>query len=189
MMKSMGQPMRLFVAIPVPEQVGEKLEQWTKANRERLPFRKWTHVQDYHITIQFLGETTIEKMDALQIALRNIKSKPISLVLNGVGFFGTPKAPRVLWAAVSGDLLALNSLHTSVIQATHALGYVAEDRPYAAHMTLARSYAGENEFLAEALKSAPKGIEWKSDNFILMRTHMNASPMYETIGSFPLLET
>ncbi|WP_438351076.1 RNA 2',3'-cyclic phosphodiesterase [Paenibacillus sp. FA6] len=185
-MKRNSQSMRLFVAIPIPVRVTMELERWVQANRERLAFRKWTHPQDYHITIQFLGETTIENMDVLQTTLRSIKVEPISLMLKGAGFFGVPKAPRVLWAGMSGDLLGLNRFHESVIQATRALGYVPETRPYAAHITLAQRYVGENEFCSEILQSAPAGIEWEADRFTLMRTHMNASPMYEAIGSFPM---
>ena len=188
-MKSNSQLVRLFVAVPVPEEIAQELERWTKDNRDKIPFRKWIHPQDYHITIQFLGDTTIERIDGLQTALRSIKGHPVSLMLNGAGFFGAPKAPRVLWAAVAGNLPGLNDLHTSVIQATRALGYVPEDRPYAAHITLARSYVGENEFCVEAIQSAPEAAKWEADRFTLMRTHMNDSPMYEMIGSFPLFET
>ncbi|MNP26075.1 RNA 2',3'-cyclic phosphodiesterase [compost metagenome] len=187
-MKSNHPSVRLFVAVPVPTQIANELERWTKANSDLLPFRKWVHPQDYHITIQFLGETPIEKMDGLQTALRSITAKTASLMLNGAGIFGTPKSPRVLWAAVSGNLHRLNNLHASVIQSTQPLGYVPEDRPYTAHITLARNYTGEKPFNIDSLQFAPAGVEWKADRFILMQTHMNASPMYEMIESYPLLE-
>lgn len=179
---------RLFVAIPVPEHISGKLEDWTRAHKEKLPFRKWSHPRDYHITLQFLGDTPAAKHEALQAVLREAKATPLSLALNGAGTFGPPKAPRVLWAAVSGDLERLASLHLEVIKATRSIGFEPEDRPYAPHITLARGFAGSGEMPPEATVSAPATFEWEADRFVLMRTHMNASPMYEVIGEFPFPE-
>ncbi len=179
------QSMRVFVAVPLPKEIVETLERWTRDNRDRLSFRKWTHPQDYHITLQFLGETPTDKIEGLRAVLEGVEIKPMALKLNGIGVFGSPTAPRVLWAAVSGDLIGLNSLHASVVQATRSQGYIPEERPYAAHITLARNFNGPNEFTKDVLDSAPSGTEWLADRFTLMRTHMNASPMYEVIGSYP----
>jgi 2'-5' RNA ligase len=177
---------RVFVAIPIPEHIAMELERWTIAYREGLPFRKWTHPKDYHITLQFLGETPWVKIEALQAALRNIRAAPITLSLNGVGYFGQLKAPRVLWTAVAGDLNGLNYLHMAVIQATRTLGFVPEDRPYTSHITLARSFVEGNAISIGAINSAPVGAEWVTDCFTLMRTHLNASPMYQVIDNFLL---
>jgi 2'-5' RNA ligase len=179
--------MRVFVAIPIPlEPVAVELDRWTHNYRAELPFRKWTHPKDYHITLQFLGETSLVKIDELQAALKNLRASPISLSLNGAGIFGSPHAPRVLWADVSGDLSGLNALHLAVIQATSTLGFVAEDRPYTSHITLARGFAGGDAPSIRAINSAPVGAEWVADRFTLMQTHMNVSPMYEVIDSYPL---
>lgn len=180
------QTQRLFVAIPVPEHISRKLEDWTLDHKAQLRFRKWTHPRDYHITLQFLGDTPAAKREALQNVLGEARAMPISLALNGAGTFGLPKAPRVLWAAVAGNLQGLASLHMEVIKATRSIGFEPEDRPYSPHITLARGFIGTGGMPAEALLSAPASFEWEADRFVLMRTHMNASPMYEVIGNFPL---
>lgn len=179
---------RLFIAIPVPEPISKKLENWTLVHKERLSFRKWTHPRDYHITLQFLGDTTAAQRGALQAALRDVKAKPLTLVLNGAGTFGPAKSPRVLWAAIAGHLEGLNNLHVEVIKATQTVGFVPEDRPYSPHITLARGFAGGTEMSNESTASAPSSLEWKADRFVLMRTHMHAAPMYEIIGEYPLAE-
>jgi 2'-5' RNA ligase len=179
---------RLFIAIPVPEPISKKLEEWTLDHKEKLSFRKWTHPRDYHITLQFLGDTTAAQRDALQAALREVKAKSLSLALNGAGTFGLAKSPRVLWAAVAGDLEGLNNLHAEVIKATRTAGFEPEDRPYSPHITLARGFAGGMDMSKESTASAPSSFDWKADRFVLMRTHMHASPMYEVIGEFPLSE-
>lgn len=180
------QSMRVFAALPIPESITEVLIRWTHTHKEKLPFRKWTNPKDYHITLQFLGEVSVAKIEALQAALMKVKAAPIALSVNGAGTFGTPKAPRVLWSAVSGNLEGLTSLHMAIIQVTRSLGFVPEDRPFTSHITLARGFAGGNAFPIEAIDSAPSGTKWEADCFVLMRTNMNASPMYEVIGKYPL---
>lgn len=183
---SKEQSQRLFVAIPVPEHISGRLENWTREQKDKLPFRKWSHPRDYHITLQFLGDTPAARHEALQAALREARVKPFSLALNGAGTFGPPSAPRVLWAAVGGDLEALTALHREIVKATRPIGFEPEDRPYAPHITLARRFAGDGEMPSDAALSAPSSYEWEADRFVLMRTHMNASPMYEIIGTFPM---
>jgi len=178
--------MRVFAAIPLPKPIAKELERWAITHRANLPFRKWTHPNDYHITLQFLGDTPMERIESLNAALSRIQAEPMSFSLSGAGTFGAPKAPRVLWAAVSGDMMGLNSLHDAIIEATRTLGYVPEDRPYAPHITIARGFADGGNLSTEVITSAPAGAEWKADRFVLMRTHMNHSPMYEEIGSYPL---
>jgi len=179
---------RLFIAIPVPEPISRKLEEWTLVHKESLPFRKWTHPRDYHITLQFLGETPAAKHAALLAALREVQAQPVSLTLHGAGTFGPPKTPRVLWAGVAGNLAGLTALHSEVIKATRTANFEPEDRPYSPHITLARTYAGAAELPLGVISSAPFSGEWAVDRFVLMRTHLNASPMYEVIGQFPFVK-
>ncbi|MCF2939410.1 RNA 2',3'-cyclic phosphodiesterase [Paenibacillus alkaliterrae] len=178
--------LRLFVAVPLTRPIANELQEWTHAHREKLPFRKWTHPDDYHITLQFLGETPAGKMDALQAALMGIKERDLALALNGAGTFGPPTAPRILWAAVSGHLEGLSSLQSAVTKATISCGFKAEDRPYTPHITVARGFAGTGAIPAEVMANAPSGLQWRADRFVLMRTHMQTSPMYEVIGEYPL---
>lgn len=182
-----NQSLRVFVAIPIPDHIAEELKSWRNAHKDRLPFRKWTHPKDYHITLQFLGETSLIKLEAIRDGLRRIKGTPFTLSINGGGFFGPVKTPRILWSAVSGDTKSLHLLHLSVIQATGNLGFIPEDRPYNPHITLARGSKDMDSTLLEVISSAPTGLEWEVDHFTLMRTHMNVSPMYEIVETFTLV--
>ena len=96
-MKLVVKSMRLFIAVPISEEVSFELDHWVTTNREEVFFRKWVHPTDYHITIQFLGEINVDKIEALQACLRSIRSNPIVLRLNGAGYFGSPHSPHVLY--------------------------------------------------------------------------------------------
>ncbi|MEF2246284.1 RNA 2',3'-cyclic phosphodiesterase [Paenibacillus sp. IITD108] len=185
-MSTAEQSMRLFVAVPVSAKVTEELGNWAQLHKSKIAFRKWTHPSDYHITLQFLGDTVIEQVEHLKNSLAEIKADSFSLKLDAAGFFGLPKSPRVLWSDVAGEVERLRSLQRAVTQATSRLGFEAEKRAYVPHITIARNYNSQDPFPAEMLQTVPSQLSWTADRFILMRTHMKASPMYENIGSFLL---
>ncbi|SDC93471.1 2'-5' RNA ligase [Paenibacillus sp. UNCCL117] len=178
--------MRVFIALPLPGEISAELERWTRLHKSKLPFRKWVHPRDYHITLQFLGEAAPERVEAVQASLRSIRSEPISLALNGAGTFGSPKAPRVLWSAVSGQTDKLRTLQAEVVRAMRPHGFVPEERPYSPHITLARTFAGEGGSPGlDVLSKDLPATGWTADRCVLMQTHMGASPMYKAIGEYP----
>lgn len=186
-------PERLFIAVRLPEPLRTALgEDCARLSRE-LEFAKWVHPEDYHITLQFLGDTGRERIPALIDALKAAaaEASPFKLELSRAGTFGTAKAPRVLWAGVAGDRTALEALHRRVVAATGPLGFVPENRPYSPHITLARKYRGAAPFPAGKLEgwpgadlSAPAtGEGWEVMDFVVFATRMGASPMYEIVES------
>jgi len=186
MKKLMVTSMRLFIAVPVSEEVSIELERWVTTNREEVLFRKWVHPSDYHITLQFLGETHVDKIEALHACLGAIQASPFPLSLNKSGYFGRPNSPSVLWWDLLDDSGGLHDLHRKVVQATNHNGYEMEKREYVPHITIARNYIGNNRFPAEKIKSIPSEKNWIVDRFTLMRTCSHISPMYKVLGSYPL---
>lgn len=184
---------RLFIAVKLPEEIGRVLGQECAEMSERLKFAKWTHPLDYHITLQFLGDTRKEQIPALLEALKGISGKhaPFKLQLKEWGTFGPGSAPRVLWAGVSGELEKLQGLQQSVVSATAPLGFKAEERPYAPHLTLARKYRDEQPFSLSRLgnlrvqKPASENNcsenDWTVEGSVVYATRMHAIPMYEII--------
>jgi len=181
--------MRVFVALPVEGVAADDLKNWADKYRHSVAFRKWTQPQDYHITLQFLGEMDDLRIGELDAALKAVRAGRLALALSGGGIFGVPASPRVLWSAVTGNVEGVHALHQKIVQATQPLGFVPEERPYAPHITVARSYVGGESAsgVLDAAKAAmPSDSCWIAKRFVLMRTHMHTTPMYETIGEYPL---
>ncbi|GAA0136693.1 RNA 2',3'-cyclic phosphodiesterase [Paenibacillus sp. YSY-4.3] len=175
---------RMFVAVALPESVKNQLHAWCLERQKDWKFRKWVHPADYHITLQFLGDTPATQVQAILEGLREAASEvaPFRLEAVGIGAFGRPEQPRVLWSGIEGDIAALRALHSRVITANAKLGYVPEERPYAPHITLARKFS-ESEKLREPLGN--KGLsfgDWTNDTIMLYRTRVTVSPMYEVVG-------
>lgn len=185
-MTETGEKWRLFVAISIPAEIKRKLDDWCRQRRDWLPFRKWVHAEDYHITVQFLGDMPPDRLGELEASLRKavIGVASFSLKAGGCGTFGRPASPSVLWAGVKGDLPALGRLHRQVTEANRELGFVPEERRYSPHITLARKYREDAAAInAEALQGDAAFGSWTADRLVVYRTHMHERPMYETVAT------
>lgn len=125
--------MRLFVAIDFPGTIKDQLIRL----QTDIPTARWSKPHQLHLTLFFIGET--ERVLAVKDALMTVDSPSFRLTLNGAGRF--PKdgrqTPRVLWAGVQSHP-GLMALQKNVTAALTGIGFVAEDRPYSPHVTLAR---------------------------------------------------
>ncbi|MNO16048.1 RNA 2',3'-cyclic phosphodiesterase [compost metagenome] len=184
---------RLFIAVQLPTLLSEKLEKERRALSPKLNFAKWTHPQDYHITLQFLGDTPKRSIPGLLEALKEVPAAcpPFHLQLTEWGTFGRPESPKVLWAGVSGEMEKLKELQKHVISITRPLGFTPESREYKPHLTLARKYRDKQPFSLERLAVLRAGeasanvksdiMDWTVDGFVVYATRMHAIPMYEMI--------
>lgn len=184
---------RLFIAIRIPAEIREAMGRISNRLSQQLRFAKWTFPEDYHITLQFLGDTRVDDIPAIIKALKQVaaESTPFELMLQNWGTFGAPAAPRVLWAGLSGDLDKLKQLQRNVTLATLPLGFAAEARDYNPHLTLARKYRGDTPFNTDGLQDlrmqeveAEHGLTssyWTIDSIMVYATMMYAIPMYEII--------
>ncbi|MBY3619329.1 RNA 2',3'-cyclic phosphodiesterase [Acinetobacter sp. CUI P1] len=184
---------RLFIAVKLPSELQQVVADECSKLSQEYHFAKWTHPEDYHITLQFLGDTPKTDIPDLILALKQMaeQCRPFKLSLDNWNTFGLPEAPRVLWIGVSGELEELNSLAARVHSATVPLGFSAESREYKPHLTVARKYRGKISFddklleillkLDDEKRSEIFHRDWTIDSFVLYATRMYAIPMYEMI--------
>ncbi|MGO4529663.1 RNA 2',3'-cyclic phosphodiesterase [Paenibacillus sp. 2TAF8] len=183
---------RLFIAVRLPESVQQFLHMQAQLIRNKLDFRKWTDHRDYHITLQFLGDTLMSEVGHLRTALHAVAThfQAFDLQLSDWGTFGLEKTPKVLWRGVNGDIERLHHLQQQIVDATKNLGFEAELRPYRAHITVARKYLGsfpgmEHYGVSEIVtEHASHGNSWTVDGFVLYVTRLGQTPMYETVDTF-----
>ncbi|OKP82003.1 hypothetical protein A3844_24410 [Paenibacillus helianthi] len=188
---------RLFIAVNLPSLLCKSLGKECSSLSATLNFAKWTHSEDYHITLQFLGDTPKPLIPDLLEALKEVSStcKPFQLHLTEWGAFGRLEAPKVLWAGVSGEMDKLADLQKRVISATRPLGFIPEAREFKPHLTLARKYRDTLPFSLERLSDLRAQLPdveedigtagWTVDGFLVYATRMHAIPMYEMIEKLP----
>lgn len=134
--------MRLFAAVELDPAVRAAAAAAGQALRARLPRRfaaRWIPEENIHITLWFLGEVDDTRMPALVSALEPPFGLPaFSLEIGGLGAFPPSGPPRVIWMAVGDGADGLLALHGLMAARLEPLGFAREDRPYRAHVTIAR---------------------------------------------------
>lgn len=122
---------RLFVALDFPDDV---LDALTELQRPEQTGVRWIPRAQMHLTLHFLGETTLEPV---KTALTTVVAPALELTLDGVGQFRSADGGTILWAGVRENE-ALTHLHTSVAAVLAPTRFRPETRPYSPHLTLAR---------------------------------------------------
>jgi 2'-5' RNA ligase len=123
---------RLFTALEIPRDAALSLS----LLRGGLPGARWIDVENYHLTLRFIGDVEGHVADEIANALDRVRRPPFSLALSGVGAFGSRK-PHAIWAgaAPSPDISALQGEIERICQ---RLGLSADPRKFVPHVTLAR---------------------------------------------------
>lgn len=175
-------PMRLFIAIAIPEPVKARLETAQTELRRVLPGAsvRWARREQFHLTLKFLGEVAAARVEPLANALRNACQPfaPLRLRLEGVGGFPNLRWPRVLWAGVPDEAGRLAQLQAAVDGATRDFTNEKKEPGFAGHVTLARIRdlnRAEADALAEraaGMKQQPFG-QWTVDQIKLMRSELS----------------
>jgi len=105
------------------------------------PEARWVRIESLHVTLKFIGEKPPEFVTSLKETLRGIQVPPFAIAFRGIGFFPTPRAPRVFWAGIEAGP-ELHTLGTAVDEATARLDVLREEHRFSPHLTLARKSGG-----------------------------------------------
>ena len=123
---------RLFTALEIPRDAALSLS----LLRGGLPGARWVDVENYHLTLRFIGDVEGHVADEIANALDRVRRPSFPLALSGVGAFGSKK-PHSIWAGVtaSPDLTALQAEIERICQ---RIGVAADPRKFVPHVTVAR---------------------------------------------------
>ena len=176
-----GDQVRCFIAIPLPSEGTQVLEEAVKKLDPGMGRHlRWVRPEGIHLTIKFLGDIPAAMVARVLEALPPVAARfsPIGLSISGLGVFPNPRRPRVLWAGVKGDLEALAALQLAVDEAVGKLGLPMEDRPFSPHLTLGRVRRdvpdGQLRKIGQAADGElPGTASWTADTLNLMRTDLD----------------
>lgn len=125
--------MRLFIAIPLPENVKQKLVDL----QQPIDGVRWQNSTQIHLTLKFLGDCITERVKELRQYLGNVSYSSFRMTMNGLGYFPENRQPTVIWAGVEESDPLMN-LQKIIEEKCTELGFEPESRPFKPHVTLGR---------------------------------------------------
>lgn len=123
---------RLFTALEIPRDAALSLS----LLRGGLPGARWIDVENYHLTLRFVGDVEGHLADEIAGSLDRVQRPSFQLALSGVGAFGGRKPHSVYAAAAPSP--DLNALQAEIERICQRLGLPADPRRFTPHVTLAR---------------------------------------------------
>ncbi|MER5747989.1 RNA 2',3'-cyclic phosphodiesterase [Streptomyces sp. NPDC002225] len=180
---------RVFIALAPPDHAKEELAQALRHAHATHPRMRWNRIEDWHITLAFLGELPTTTVPPLRPPLAALAADhpPLRLALHGSGTFDD----RVLWSGITGDLDRLHHLAADVRTTVRNHGIDFEDRPLRPHLTLARARRGDPSSVGEIAGSLAgfTGRPWHTERLHLVGSNAGRSrgPIhYRDIEAWPL---
>lgn len=176
---------RLFLALEIPRQVAMSLS----LLRGGIPGARWIDVENYHITLRFIGDVDGRTADELVDHFDRVERPSFQLSLSSVGLFGSKK-PHSVWAGVTPSA-ELNALQAELERICQRIGLAPDPRKFSPHVTLARL---RHSKLADVVRYMEGRGDFRSapfevSRFVLMssRDSIGGGP-YVTEETFPLLD-
>ena len=123
---------RLFTALEIPRDAALSLS----LLRGGLPGARWIDVENYHITLRFIGDVEGHVADEVANALDRVRRPAFNLTLSGVHAFGSKK-PHSVYAGVAASP-DLSALQAEIERICQRLGLPADPRKFVPHVTVAR---------------------------------------------------
>jgi 2'-5' RNA ligase len=181
-----GQPIRSFVAVPLPETVRANLFAAAGELARTLPQKdlKWSRkIENLHVTIKFLGPVEETKLasfgGALAVSLQALP--PFGIAVRGMGAFPSPRKANVLWAGIDDDgRLGLVAEAVEEVAARLGIGE-RSTRPFRAHVTVGRSKQGVDARAALAPFSERAFGAASVDEALVFESQLGSGP--NSVGS------
>ena len=165
----------MFIALAPPDHAKEELARELRPAYDTYPHMRWNRVEDWHITLAFLGELPADTVPRLRSPLAGLAAghRPVRLALRGSGVFDD----RVLWSGVDGDLDGLRLLAADVRTAVKDCGVAFEERLLRPHLTLARARRGDRSSAGEIAEGLAgfTGSQWLTERLHLVGSNVGRS--------------
>lgn len=201
--------MRVFAAVELPRDVRGRIAAAARDLLDGVRAAKPVAETNLHVTVRFIGEVADASIDAVTAAVRDGAASVRSSVAQARGLGAFPSAhgrganrPRVVWAGVDDPSRTLSSIEESISSKLAVLGYAREERPFSAHVTVARINVGArmkddvrdvgalSARLEAASKNAPAFGAVPLDEVTLFRSDLSPrGPSYTALARFPLQPT
>jgi 2'-5' RNA ligase len=176
---------RLFTALEIPPRVAESLARL----RGGLQGARWIDVENYHITLRFIGDIDVAMAHDVAQTLAAIERPAFTVALENLDFFGNDK-PRAIVARAKPES-ALIELQAEQERLLRRIGAPPEPRKFAPHVTLARLRGASPHSVAAYLGTRGyfPSLRFEAERFVLYssRDSVGGGP-YIVEAEYPLIQ-
>lgn len=182
--------MRAFVALELPQTTVDSLARFQGELEATGSDLKLVERENLHFTVRFLGEISDAQVADARSRLRTLSQSSVEVELAGAGAFPDLRRPRVVWAGVSEkDRLLVEPLARAVTDILEGIGE-KDERPFQAHVTLARVRSPRNSRelvdLLRANSGRPFGAARLSELKLKSSSLTPRGPVYSDVEVFRL---
>ena len=166
--------MRVFLSIPVPNAVKNIKQMLTSTcENERVEIR-WVKHNNLHLTVQFLGSASDEKVIKIRKEVENIACSinPFVLTVSETGCFPNRSKPSVLYLGIGGNIEGLKALVMKINDKMSQIGFKKDSESFIPHITVAKiNYPQKfNPDLSIFLNSTYDEVEFSVDKIQLLES-------------------
>ncbi|MDE0709326.1 MAG: RNA 2',3'-cyclic phosphodiesterase [bacterium] len=174
---------RYFVALPLRPEIRFAVRDWR--DDLDLPGRP-VPPEKFHVTLRFVGSVDRVGQERIMGALDTADlGLSFPYRIGGLGAFPRPRKATVGWAGLEGDGGRLSVLASVVDEAVASAGFGLEERPFRAHLTLARIRPPRD--LRAVIARPPAGIPARATEVVFYRSRTEGPrTAYHPLERFPL---
>ena len=177
---------RAFVAVEVPEcEAKNGILGFMRTISESGADLKLVEPQNIHITLRFLGEVTVSKLESIKAELSKISFNTFNVPLLGVGVFPDYRHINIIWVAIDEGNVGIVDLYGKTTNALRRAGMPPDVRGLNPHITIARVRSGKNKEGLSKTISGSMGLEFGTfhvDSFHLKRSTLaSTGPIYQSL--------
>jgi RNA 2',3'-cyclic 3'-phosphodiesterase len=176
---------RVFVAIPLPEPAGAEIttlvENVRAAADPTVRDVRWVRLDGLHLTLRFIGPADDAAIEGIGAAVDDAATglEPFDAAIEGAGAFPTTGRPRVIWLGIGRGDAELTAAAEAVEDRLATIGIPRSERPFRAHLTLARADGiRSGPDVARRLIAASEGrrTEFRATELVLYETIAGGGP-------------
>ncbi len=181
----MANTIRSFIAIKLSEDIRSVLKDIQDQLKAINCSIKWIEPKNLHLTLKFIGNIEINKLNAVKEIMKMIPSNNTLIQLDSIKVFPNIKKPRIIWVGVTEKTPMLINIANYLNETLSTIGIPKEEKAFTPHITIGRVKTSKN--LHELIKcmeqiSIPKETKQMVTNITLFKSTLTPTgPIYEEI--------